>query len=785
MFKNYFRIAWRNLIRNKGFSITNVVGLTIGITCTIFILLWVQDELSFDKFNKNYNNTYQVMATRDFKNQVMTDPNMVLPLAPALEKGYPQIKNAVVTTYPEPHIFNYGDQQIKKTGLTVGGNFFDMFSFKLIKGNVSSVLNNPSSIALTQSAAIAFFGKEEPLGKVLRMDNNTDLKVSAIVADPPGNSSIQFDFIKSFNFSDPDIKEQMNEWTNSSWEVYLQATPGTKPEILNKIVNNVKKQHDKNDAISTYFVFPMSKWRLESDFKNGKNVGGMIEYVRLFSIIAIIILLVACVNFMNLSTARSEKRAKEVGVRKTLGSGKKQLILQFYAESMILSFLAFVFSVAAVFLLMPSFNLLVGKQLTLEIWQPHFWLGAAAIILFTGIIAGSYPALYLSSFNPIRVLKGTFLPGNKAMVPRRVLVVGQFVISILLISATIVVYRQIQHVKNRNLGYNPNNLIMIPSSEDVNKNYKVIRQELLNSGDISAVTRTFSPLTEIWWKTPAPDWAGKPANANIIFTGFTADVDFTKTAGIKMLMGKDFSGMPSDSSAIMLNKAAIDAMGIKDPIGMQLRPGKRTYTVTGVIENIVIGSPFSPVEPMMIYYRPNQTNVVNIRLKDHIQPQKALGVIGNVFKKYNPSVPFEYSFTDQEFEKKFITEELISKLTNIFAGLAIFICCLGLAGLASFTIEKRFREIGIRKVVGATVGQILILISKEFLRLVLLAFIIAIPLSWWAMSSWLQKYDYRVNINVWMFVLVGVGILLLTLAVVSLITIRTARTNPVKSLRTE
>lgn len=326
---------------------------------------------------------------------------------------------------------------------------------------------------------------------------------------------------------------------------------------------------------------------------------------------------------------------------------------------------------------------------------------------------------------------------------------------------------------------------MIPSSEDINKNYNVIRQELFNSGLISAMTRTFSPLTEIWWKSPSPDWPGKPANANIIFTGFTADVDFTKTVGIKMLMGKDFTGMPSDSSAIMLNKAAIDAMGIMDPIGMQLRYGKKTYTITGVIENIVMDSPFNPEEPMMIYYRPDQSNVVNIRLNDHIQPQKALGAISNVFKKYNPSIPFEYSFTDQEFEKKFITEELISKLTNIFAGLAIFICCLGLAGLTSFTIEKRFREIGIRKVVGATVAQILFLISKEFLRLVLLAFLIAIPLSWWVMSSWLQKYEYRVNISVWMYVFVGVAILLLTLGVVSLITIRTARVSPVKSLRTE
>ncbi len=785
MIKNFLKIAWRNIFRNKGFSITNVLGLTIGMTCTMLIVLWVQDELSFDKFHKNHDTIYQVMATRDFKNQVMTDPNMVLPLAGALEKGYPQIKNAVVTTYPESHVFTYGDQQVKKTGLTVGGGFFDMFSFKPVKGNLSAVMNDPSSIALTQSTAKAFFGNDDPLGKVLRIDNTTDLKVTAVVADPPGNSSLQFDFVKPFNPTEPYVKQQMSDWVNSSWKVYIQAATGTNPAVLDKIINQVKKQHDPNDAVSTYFTFPMNKWRLYSDFKNGKNVGGMIEYVRLFSVIAIIILLVACVNFMNLSTARSEKRAKEVGVRKTLGSGKKQLVLQFYAESLILAVIAFVFSVMAVYLLLPSFNQLIGKHLVLHIWQPYFWLGAVTIIVFTAVVAGSYPALYLSSFNPVRVLKGSFLPGKKALIPRRILVVTQFVISILLISATIVVYQQIQHVKNRDLGYNPNNLIMVPSSPDVNKNFIVIRQELLNSGLVAAVNRTFSPLTEVWWKSPSPDWEGKPASANMIFTGFSTDVDFTKTVGVKMLMGKDFSGMPADSSAMLLNKAAVDAMGLNNPVGMQLRYGSRTYTVTGVIENVVMESPYSPVEPMMIYYRPNDANVVNIRLADHVQPQKALAVIGNVFKKYNPSVPFEYSFTDQEFGKKFITEELISRLTNIFAGLAIFICCLGLAGLASFTIEKRIREIGIRKVVGASVEQILLLISKEFLRLVLLAFVIAVPLSWWTMHDWLQKYEYRVNISAWMFGVVGAAILLLTLGVVSLITLRAARTNPVKSLRSE
>lgn len=785
MFKNYFKIAWRNLFRNKGFSLTNILGLTIGITCTIFIFLWVQDEVTYDKFHKNYDNIYQVMANRDFNNNVFTDPNMIMPLASSLEKAYPQIKNAVVTTQGESHIFSSGDDKIKKTGLTVGGNFFEMFSWKFIKGNPSTALSDPSSIVLTESAAKAFFGNTDPINKVLKIDNQDNVKVTAVVADPPGNSSLQFDFVKPFNYSDPDVKRSMDEWINSSWRVYLQVAAGASIAALDKDINTLKKQHSPDDKVSTYFAFPMNKWRLYSDFKDGKNVGGMIEYVRLFTIIAIIILLIACVNFMNLSTARSEKRAKEVGVRKALGSGKKQLILQFFTESMILSCIAFILSVVAVYLLLPSFNTLVDKHLSFDFSQPAVWIAAVAIIVFTGVVAGSYPALYLSSFNAVKVLKGSFLPGKKAIVPRRILVVSQFVISILLISATIIVYQQIQHVKNRDIGYNDNNLIMIPSTPDISKNYVVVKQELLKTGMVNSVTRTFSPITEVWWKTPAPDWKGKPADAQIIVTGFSTDADFTKTMGVKVLQGKDFSGLPSDSSAMMLNQAAVAAMGLKNPIGMEMRYGPKTFTVTGVTANVVMESPFKPVEPMMIFYRPDQSNIVDIRLNQTTELPKAVHSIETVFKTYNPSVPFEYQFADQEFGKKFITEELIGKLTNIFAGLAIFICCIGLAGLASFTIEKRIREIGIRKVLGSSVQQILLLISKEFLKLVLIAFVIAVPIAWWAMNSWLQKYDYRIDISLWLFVAVGFGILLLTLIVVSLNTLRAATSNPVKSLRSE
>ncbi len=784
MIKNYLKIAWRNLVRNKGFSLTNILGLTIGMTCSIFIFLWVKDEVSFDKFHTGHDNIYKLMANRDFKNSIFTDQNMAFPFAKALETGNPQIKYAVMTSHEETHMAQYGNTKINKIGYQVTDQFFNMFSWKFIKGDPKTCINDPKSMVLTESAAKSFFGNENPIDKVIKIDNQLNFKVSAVIADPPGNSTFKFDMIVPYEYTSTESKNRMGEWTNSSNLVFIQTTPGANIKAIDKYVNDVKHQHDTHDQISTYYTYAMNKWHLYSDFKDGKNIGGMIEYVHLFTVIAIIILLIACVNFMNLSTARSEKRAKEVGIRKTLGSDKTQLVIQFFFESIILTCIAFVFAIACVYLLMPMFNSLVSKNLHLSIIDPFFLTGMVIIILFTGIVAGSYPALYLSSFNPVKVLKGTFAAGKSAVLPRRILVVGQFVMSILLISATIIVYQQIQHIKNRSIGYNPNNLLMVPSSEAVDKNYVAIKQELFNTNLISAVTRTSAPITEVWWKSGSPDYDGKAAGS-IIFSGLSTDVDFTKTMGAKVLMGRDFNALPGDSGVMLLNKAAVDAMNLKNPIGMVMRYGPRKYTVAGVIENIVMESPYKPVEPLMVYYSPNGSSRVTVRLKDGVQPQAAIQALQTIFKKYNPENIFEYQFVDKEFGKKFITEELISRITNIFAGLAIFICCIGLAGLASFTIEKRFREIGVRKVLGASVQQLLMLISTEFLKLVLVAFLIAVPLTWWLMNGWLQKYTYHINISIWLFAAVGIIILALTLVVVSLNTLKAATANPVKSLRSE
>lgn len=786
MWKNYLKIAFRNLLRHKGFSLTNLLGLCIGCSCTLFILLWVHDELTYDQFHQNYGEIYQVMAHRDYNDEVFTDQNMAFPLAPALEAELPEVQEAVATTFAQSHILSSGDNKSRKEGITASDNFFEVFSWEFLQGNASTALPDANSIVLTEATAKALFGSEDALHKTVKLDNNLDLTVTAILKDVPSNSTFQFDYIHAFNYSDPGLQRAMGNWTNSSWTVFLKVLPGTDPEELSRKITDLKIKNSPSDKeISQYFAFPMNKWRLYGEFENGVNTGGMIQYVRLFSLIAVIILLVACVNFMNLSTARSERRAKEVGIRKTLGSDKKQLMLQFFFESMILTVSAFLLSLLTVYLLMPAFNQLVGKTLSLDFASPVFWMIAGVIVLFTGLVAGSYPALYLSSFSPVKVLKGTFKTGEKAALPRNILVVGQFVASILLISGTLIVYQQIQYIKNRDIGYDPNNLLMVASTEDIQRNYAVIKDELLQSGLVQSVTRTFSPITSIWWRSPAPSWEGKPTDMNLLLTGLYTDVDFAETMGVKMLEGKDFSGMPSDSSAIILNLAAVEAMGLEEPIGMQMRYGPSNFTVIGVTDNVVMDSPFKPVDPMMMFFSPERTFSISIRLKDGAPVQAGLQAMEEVFKKHNPSAPFEYQFVDQEFGAKFLSEELVGKLTNIFAALTVFVCCIGLAGLASYTIEKRFREIGIRKVLGASIGQVLLLISTDFLKLVVIAFCLATPLAYWKMGEWLESYTYHVDMSLWLFLGVGALVLVLALAVVSANTLRAALANPVKSLKSE
>jgi ABC-type antimicrobial peptide transport system permease subunit len=785
MFQSYLKIAWRNIWKNPAFSVTNLLGLTIGMTCTTLILLWVQDERSWDQFHANHQNIYKVLVNRDFNGEITTDIASPFPLADGLKAAFPEVKNSTVDDYGGDHVLKYNETIVKKRGYTTTAGFLSMFQWRFIKGNAATAFSNPENIIVTESMARALFGNEEPVGKIVKVDNQVLKTVSAVVQDPPANSTFQFSFLTSFNPNGGFEKQAANDWINSGTEAYVEVQPGADIKALNKKMSDFVNSKNNNNPKFDFFLHPMDKWRLYSDFKNGINTGGLISYVKLFTIIALIILIIACVNFMNLSTAKSEKRAKEVGIRKTLGSERKQLIWQFYSESLIFALLSFLLSVLAVYALLPLFNSLVEKQLSLNVFDPKFLAASLIMILLTGLIAGSYPALYLSSFNPVKVLKGTFLPGKNAALPRKVLVVMQFGISVLLFSSTILVYQQIQHVKNRDLGYNPANLLQIPSSEDANKNAEIIKNELLQSGMVSSITRTSSPITAIWNFSPSPDWKGKPQGSNLIMTAMRTDVGFANTTKAHITEGRDFTTAPVDSNAMLLNKTAVKIMQLKDPVGMSMRYGNRDYTVVGVTDDVVMGSPYAPVMPMMMMLDKNQGGFYVLRLRDGVKPQAALPKIESVFKHYNPEYPFEYTFVDQDFNRKFATEDLISKLSKIFAGLAIFICCLGLSGLASFTIERRFKEIGIRKVLGASVQQLLYLISKEFLLLVLLAALISIPITWWLLNNWLQNYEYHISISIWLFVGSCLSVLLLTMVIVWLNGLRAAMANPAKSLRTE
>ena len=525
MFRNYFKTAWRNLVRNKGFAFTNLVSLTIGITSTILILLWVHSELSWNKHYKNYNTTYQVYANRNFNGSIYTDNSIVLPLADALETELPQVENAAFTSYGEDRILSTGDKKLKKTGYRVSKNYFKIFSFEVLRGQLETALASPDALVVTRSTALALFNSEDVINKVVRVDNNREVKITAVIDDVPQNSTFIFDFIAPYDFE----PAAMQDWINSYSNVFVQ-TKGVKDDVaLEKAVNSLIAKHSDNKN-SSYFLHPMKNWRLYSDFKDGKNTGGLVTYVKMFSIIAFVILMIGCINFMNLSTARSEKRAREVGIRKTLGSGKTQLMFQFFCESVILAMIALIISVVTVYIVLPLFNGLIDKQLELPLNAWQFWLLAIGIVVFTGLVAGSYPAIYLSSFNPVNVLKGTFLPGKAAATPRRILVIAQFVISILLISSTIIIYQQIQHVKNRDLGYKADNLIMLPSTADIGRNIQAIRNELMQSGDVFSLTQTSSPITEIYNYTPAPDYEGKP-DGQMIVSSMGVSQDFYKNHG--------------------------------------------------------------------------------------------------------------------------------------------------------------------------------------------------------------------------------------------------------------
>jgi putative ABC transport system permease protein len=793
MIKNYFKIAWRNLLRNKGYSSINIFGLAMGMAVAILIGLWIYDELTFDTYHPNYDRIAQVMQHQTFNGKVGTQIANPAVLGAEIRNVYGNhFKHVLHSTWNFDHTLTYGEKMFLQLGSFFEPGVTDMLSLKMIKGSKDG-LKDMNSILLSESVAHAYFGEEDPLEKTMRIDNRADVKVTGVYEDLPDNTYFKdlkfilpWDLYLSLN---PWVQKMENPWGSNFTQTFAQIADHAAMETVSAQIKNIKLDKlslDERRFNPVVFLHPMRKWHLYSDFKDGINTGGRIDNVWLFGITGIFVLLLACINFMNLSTARSEKRSKEVGIRKSIGSVRTQLITQFFSESIMVSFLSFLLALVLVLVALPFFNDIADKKITIPWSAPVFWLITIGFSIVTGLFAGVYPALFLSSFQPVKVLKGTFRVGRLASLPRKVLVVMQFTISITLIIGTMVVYKQIDHGQRRSLGYNRDGLIRVTVNEERHKHFDVIRTELKNERAIVEMTESGSPTTDVWNTNGGIDWEGKDPDQAVDFPNNAVSYEYGKTIGWEVKEGRDFSReFISDSSAFILNEAAVNFIGLKDPVGKVIRWNDKPYTVIGVVKDLLVQSPYQPVRPSLFHLADDMENVFIIKLNPEQNTREALSKVETVLKKHNPSSPFQANFVDEDFAKKFGNEKRVGTLAAFFAILAILISCLGLFGLASFVAEQRTKEIGIRKVLGASVINLWRMLSRDFVVLVIISCLISIPLAWYELNIWLEQYEYRTDIPWWIFTVSGVGALIITLLTVSFQAIRAALMNPVKSLRSE
>jgi len=698
------------------------------------------------------------------------------------------IVNSVVTGWGGERLMTVGDIRVMQDDYFVSEEFLDMFEFPLIRGNAADVLDDPSSIVISESLTQILFKNEDPIGQTIKVDDQSLLKVTGILKDVPSNSSFEFDYLIPWKHRisiDPWLARNLNEWGNFSFQVFVELTDSSDEQLANEGIHDILTEKGQDDVPRWFFLHPMEDWRLHSNFENGVATGGMSDYVKLFTVIAMFILVIACINFMNLSTARSERRAKEVGIRKTLGSKRSQIIMQFFGESLFISVLSFVVAILLTLVALPSYNDLVDKQLFLEFASAYFWIFASIIIFATGILSGSYPSLYLSSFNPVKTLKGNISTGKNGNTPRKVLVALQFGFSIILIISTVVIMQQIKMVKARELGYNQGNLLTIPMTDAISDNFQVINQALLRTGAVESITRSNSSITQVN-SNNFLGWPGKPETQRVMFVTIATEYDYAQTMGVEMLYGRDFSReFSTDTAVIIINKTAMELMGLEDPIGTQLDLWSDKMTLVGVIDDVLMGSPYEAVRPTFMIMDPNWGGPVSVRLNATNDLQTSIVKVQEVFEQYNPAYPFDYGFVDVAFQQKFTTINLTQKLATLFAGLTIFITGLGLFGLASFTAQQQIKEIGIRKVLGASIPSLMSLMSRDFSRLVIVSFVIGTPVAWLLLNNYLDRYPMRVAIEWWIFPVTGVVALAFALGIVSRQALRAAKANPVKSLRSE
>ncbi len=788
MFKNYFKTAWRNIIRTVGYSILNVFGLAIGMAVALLIGLWVHYQYSYDKFLPGYQSAYRVQRNFNSNGDTLTFQTTSFALAEALHNQVPEIEYVALSDWMGSHGLMAGDKKLSQNGGIVGEDFFKIFQFPFIKGNANSVFKDAYSIVLTESMAKALFGNEDAMNKMVRLDNADDFRVSGIIKDVPATSSLQFNFVVpvTYQFQKyPRILTQPRSFSNNNLQIFVKLKPGIPyAQVAPKILNIEHTETGNSNAMLSYITLqPMKRWHLYSNYVNGQDTEGFLKYVKMFSATGLLVLIIACINFINLTTARSEKRAREVGVRKAIGSQRKDLILQFLTEAFLLTAIAFVFAILFAWLLLPLFNTLTESRLLIPFGNLYFWLLMTGCLLITALLAGSRPAFYLSSFNPVTVLKGSLQRG-KSSLSRKVLVVAQFSCSIALIISTVIIYQQIQYAKNRPTGYHLNSLLSTGMNDDPQRNFTALKNELIAKGIVSSVTTATSPATGVDWHTDIDNWPGKNAGETVEMGNILVSEDYFKTVGMEIKEGRNFS-TAYDSTSVIFNEAAIKRLRIKNPVGQKIINDGKPYTIAGVVKDALMISPFKAADPTMFYCVPNPQNVLLYKLSPGINTHDAITKLTAVFNQYDPAYPYDYSFADADYASKFNLEMLIGKLAGVFASLAIFISCLGLFGLAAYVAEQRTKEIGIRKVLGASVQQVWLLLSKDFIVLVLISCLIAAPLSFYFLQNWLQNYDYRISIGAGVFVLSALAALLITIVTISFQAIKAAIVNPVKSLRTE
>jgi putative ABC transport system permease protein len=792
MIKNYLKTAWRNILTKGSTSLINISGLAVGMAVALLIGLWINDELSFNKYNDNYDRVARVMQSKTINGTINTDEIVPIPLAAELRTTYGgNFKHVVLASGTWSHILNNGDKQLLKAGCFMQPEAAELLSLHMVSGTRSG-LNDPSSVFLAAATAKALYGDTDPIGKVLKLDNKMSVKISGVYDDMPQNSSFnELAFIAAWQLyyaADENLKQADADWGNNSYLIYVQLNDNIDVNVVSAKIKDVKL--NKVDQGSAKFkpvilLQPMSRWHLYAEYRDGVNTGGEITYVWLFGLIGVFILLLACINFMNLSTARSEKRAREVGIRKAIGSLRSQLIMQFYTESIAVALLSFLFAIALVQFALPLFNQVAGKQISMPWGTALFWLSCLTFSFFVGLLAGTYPALYLSSFSPIKVLKGVFKAGRFSTLPRQVLVVVQFSVSIILIIGTVITFKQIRYSQHRTVGYNRNGLItMEMNSGGIHNQFAAFRNDLVSGGAAVDVAESGSSTTGIYGGAGGLKWSGKDPQMNDEFAMIGVNTSYGKTVGWQISLGRDFSpSSAADSSSVILNEAAVTYMGLKHPLGETIDWWGKNYQIVGVVKNMVMASPYEPARQTIFFMDSKPGNFLMIRINPQLTVNAAISKIQRVWKQYSPAEPFDFSFVDQEYQKKFAGEQKIGTLAGIFSALAIFISCMGLFGMATFVAEQRIKEIGIRKILGASVFNLWRMQSMDFVVLIGISLVIASPTAWYLMHSWLGRYAYRTELSWWIFAFTGVGAIVITLVTVSYQSLKAAIINPVKSLK--